>query len=491
MTKRSDAKRDDSQHLEALLAQEIADMLSQESDPIRAARSLLDMLGGGGVQDQFSRSPVLLARKPQRHAYIVRVDLKDVKPPIWRRLRVSSEMSLASLHPVLQAAMGWSDYHLHQFVMGPGARDWQTDPFLTDFAASEGETGVHESDVRLDEVLAEPGDRLHYDYDFGDGWHHTIKLESIEEWQEQYPQAWCLAGRRACPPEDVGGPWSYAEVVAALDGDINPQFADEMADKLDWLPTGFDPAHFDVAEVNEMLDVPDLADLLDGWTEEIGVLLSQLFGPTVRVAERLVVAALREPFVLDEDEMAAAVHRYQVLLNVVGDGVKLTKAGWLPPAIVQQLVAELAMSSEWIGMMNREEKTVPVAELRASAVDLGLLRKAKGALTVPAKIKKIQDSPADLLAHIAARMPIGRGAERDAGILTLLAAAAGRSWQRLDPDEQQLFWSMGWQAVDGPPEWALHYAAAPTVNALRQLAGGRTHELSPQLARFLLRHDED
>ena len=108
------------------------------------------------------------------------------------------------MHDVIQSAMGWSDMHLHHFQMGPDAKDFRVVPFLTPFDLEEGETdGTLEADVRLDQVIAKPGHRLFYEYDFGDSWHHTIKLEKVEPWVDGDPVAVCVTGRRACPPEAV------------------------------------------------------------------------------------------------------------------------------------------------------------------------------------------------------------------------------------------------------------------------------------------------
>lgn len=196
-------------------------------------------LGGGfGGYDFNGARPQskLLPQRKSRAAYVVRVDLDDARPPIWRRLRLASDMNLAHLHDILQVVMGWTNSHLHQFKMGPDTKDFRMTPFLTDYDVEEGETaGLHERDVRLDQVLAKPGQRLFYEYDFGDSWEHTIKLEKIEPWSENDPEATCVTGRRACPPEDVGGLPGYEEALATLRGESgsDPEWTREL---LGWLP---------------------------------------------------------------------------------------------------------------------------------------------------------------------------------------------------------------------------------------------------------------
>ena len=199
------------------------------ADDVRAwAKDLIDQLGSpqaaisalsgfGGLDSGYARfgrrPPVLLPRRPERAAYVVRVDLDHSKPVIWRRLRLASDLTLPQVHDLLQVAMGWTDSHLHHFVMGPKTKDLTAEPFLNPFNVDEGEEGIPESEVRLDEVLSVRGDRLFYEYDFGDAWHHTIKVESVEPWPEGEPLCVCLAGRRACPPEDVGGVDGYSGVA--------------------------------------------------------------------------------------------------------------------------------------------------------------------------------------------------------------------------------------------------------------------------------------
>ena len=149
--------------------------------------------------------PVLLKKGRKRVCFVVRLDLDNARPPIWRRLRVASDLPLDQVHDVIQAAMGWSDMHLHHFQMGPDAKDVRLVPFLTPFDVEEGETdGTLESDVRLDQVVGEPGHRLFYEYDFGDSWEHVIKVEDLIAPKSGMPQIVCLAGANACPPEDVG-----------------------------------------------------------------------------------------------------------------------------------------------------------------------------------------------------------------------------------------------------------------------------------------------
>ena len=171
----------------------------------------------------------------------LKVTLQGTRPPIWRRLRVPSDVTLATLHGILQAAMGWEDSHLHRFRVG---------------GATYGDRGVlggvvdrSERAARLDQVAPSDQSTLWYEYDFGDGWEHALVVEAVQPSEPGVRYPVCVAGKRACPPEDCGGPWGYGELMAAIGNPANPGHADLLA----WLGGPFDPEAFDVAGVNRRL----------------------------------------------------------------------------------------------------------------------------------------------------------------------------------------------------------------------------------------------
>jgi hypothetical protein len=171
----------------------------------------------------------------------IKVTLQGVKPSVWRRLRVPANIKLLQLHEVIQEAMGWLDGHLHQFRLGHAN---YAIPSEEDFRPPDGD----ERKYRLDQLISVPKDRLHYDYDFGDGWEHTIVLEKIVPLPASGKVS-CTGGKNACPPEDVGGPPGYERMLAAL---ADP--ADEEHESyLTWIGRSFDPRHFDLAAVNHIL----------------------------------------------------------------------------------------------------------------------------------------------------------------------------------------------------------------------------------------------
>jgi hypothetical protein len=173
--------------------------------------------------------------------YQFKVTLNGVKPPIWRRLLVPSSFSLKDLHKVLQVALGWTDSHLHGFI-AKGRHYGIPDP---EFGTGQ----INESRVRLDEVLSTEKDAMTYEYDFGDGWGHKIVLEKVLEQAVEGAAPSCIAGARACPPEDCGGPWGYTELLKIIADPAHP----EHDERLEWLGGEFDPERFDLSEINSVL----------------------------------------------------------------------------------------------------------------------------------------------------------------------------------------------------------------------------------------------
>lgn len=139
--------------------------------------------------------------------YEIKVTPKWSKRPIWRRIQVRGDTRLGKLHAVLQNAVGWSDEHLHEFEAG-SIRYGQPDPDFPDDTRQE-------SNVRLDKIAGE-GDTIRYEYDFGDGWQHEFKLGKLllPEPGVRYPC--CLAGKRACRPEDCGGVPGYERMLEII-----------------------------------------------------------------------------------------------------------------------------------------------------------------------------------------------------------------------------------------------------------------------------------
>ena len=171
----------------------------------------------------------------------LKVTLLDSQPPIWRRFHVESGVTLERLHHILQAVMGWTDSHMHGFRQPAASPSGARRRLFAIESADEKAT-------RVADVLRRPKDKLFYEYDFGDSWEHEILLEKIirRPPSERYPVV--VAGRRACPPEDVGGLSGYYHFLEAVKDAKHPDH-EEM---VEWAGEGFDPAAFDMQAVNRM-----------------------------------------------------------------------------------------------------------------------------------------------------------------------------------------------------------------------------------------------
>lgn len=276
------------------------------------------------------------ARRDEPVTYRIKVELLDSSPPIWRRLDITSDMPLPRLHLVIQEAMGWWNCHLHEFIHSGSRRDPEAERFESYDHPDAGENGsLDEADVRVDELLHAPGEKILYWYDFGDDWMHRITLEQVLPRERDAPAAHLVTGRRACPPEDCGGIHHYNDLVS---GEV-PWEPEEKAAYGDMDPEGFDVDEAR-ARVTETLDAP---------------------------------ASLREIRLAEADNLL-------LLLRHLGDGVTLTQAGYLPPRSVRQLMAQTGWDRLWIGACNREDWTYPITELREWARLLGLTRTYRGEL---------------------------------------------------------------------------------------------------------------
>jgi ribonuclease HI len=196
-------------------------------DPIAEIVTALEEGDGNRLLDSYtaiSRDPVLarMVSPPRRRSqrsevvtYRVRIDLRNTKPPVWRRLELASDLFLDDVHEVVQTAFGWTGSHLHMFSSGSSAYSPDAEYYLCPYGVAEGEVGIPEQEVRLDEVLVDAGDKMYYMYDFGDSWEYLIRLEAVLPRDSSAPQAICTAGRRAGPEEDCGGVRAYESMVAA------------------------------------------------------------------------------------------------------------------------------------------------------------------------------------------------------------------------------------------------------------------------------------
>jgi hypothetical protein len=175
------------------------------------------------------------------YVYQMKVKLEEISPPIWRRIQVTNNTTLGKLHRILQIIMGWSDYHLHEFII---------DGVSYGVPDKEGMFEVNnEKNIRLSQVVSEERAKFIYIYDFGDNWQHKILIEKILPLEPDMQYPICIKGKRACPPEDCGGAGGYDDFLETIQDPNHPEH-DEM---LEWAGGSFDPEVFDIDEINREL----------------------------------------------------------------------------------------------------------------------------------------------------------------------------------------------------------------------------------------------
>ncbi|MDH0342068.1 plasmid pRiA4b ORF-3 family protein [Chromobacterium haemolyticum] len=171
---------------------------------------------------------------------VLHIELAEVTPKVWREIVVPDSITLPELHVAVQITMGWRGGHMHEFQIDH--RSYGTpDPSFPDEVLSERR-------VSLGQALG--GTRKFvYLYDFGDDWHHTIKIRKTMPRDPSLKLPCCTGGENACPPEDIGGPWGYEEFLAAISDPQHEKY-DTM---LKWCGGEFDPTRFNLASVNARL----------------------------------------------------------------------------------------------------------------------------------------------------------------------------------------------------------------------------------------------
>lgn len=297
-------------------------------------------------------------------AFDLRISIEDTEPLVWRRVQIPESATIEQLHLAVQAAFGWESRHRYgvrgtdragksRTIIGPddGAEDLDAEPAPA---------------VVLSELLdpAKPGAAFHYDYDFGDGWTHRVELLGAAELSGH--EVLCIDGANRGPVEDSGGPHGYRRLVEILGDKAHPEY--QEASSWFFRVTGefrsFNPAAFDLAASGR----------------------------------RLRMLSLRLwPQPLADEERDAVLRPVQWLLEAAsGDGLELTKDGYLKPAMVGRAVEELGWRDQVYGKGNRENHTPLVLNLRQHLLDWKLLQKRKGQLVGAPRGRRYRERPDEL-----------------------------------------------------------------------------------------------
>lgn len=399
----------------------------------------------------------------------LRVAIIGSDPEIWRQLDVDAELTLSELHDLLQVAFGWGESHLHNFTdrdpfagrgdlprIGRPPRTWAPDDL-----GGDNEDELPENEWTLTRVFDGFDGPLYYEYDFGDGWIHLIELIERIERSQGGPQAVLLGGERRGPLEDSGGVSGYYEKLGILDNPRHPQHY-EIAEWIHWVAGPWVPFDADVLDADHInaefaarfdrrLGMSGLpTDAFPGELTSAGlgagsastVPLLPMDAAIIDLLERLPVPLRTElrgllrrsgalaPVEVDVDTAAVMVEPFLWLVRKAGTtGIRLTQAGWLPPAIVSAAMHELGWADRWIGKANREDQTAPIANLREDVTRFGLLRKRKGVLHATAAARRFVEDPVGLWRMLAGTFlrRTRSDAERDIAALVALDIATGRA----------------------------------------------------------------
>lgn len=182
------------------------------------------------------------------NAVQIRVALDDIEPPVWRRLVVPLGTTLAELHYIIQAAMGWIDSHMHEFEIGGLSYG---DIEVLSAERTDDDARVYDAnEVRLRDFSRQPGTSFKYVYDYGDNWRHTVTLEKVLAVKPAPKTATCIEGARSCPPEDVGGTSGYYEFLRVLLAP-DPDELEEQRHLKGWSGGKFDAERFDLAKTDK------------------------------------------------------------------------------------------------------------------------------------------------------------------------------------------------------------------------------------------------
>ena len=181
-------------------------------------------------------------RRPERPEHVCQflIVLPNTDPVVWRRIQVPESYSFWDLHVAIQDAMGWKDYHLHEFTLVDPKTGRAKRIGIPDDEMPDERPCLAGWKVPISRYLTYGTDPVRYRYDFGDDWQHTLEFEElVPAGDSSYPR--CIAGAGACPPEDVGGTHGYAEFLLTIRNRGHP----EREAMLRWAGGSFDPHVFD------------------------------------------------------------------------------------------------------------------------------------------------------------------------------------------------------------------------------------------------------
>ncbi|MEK7621618.1 MAG: plasmid pRiA4b ORF-3 family protein [Patescibacteria group bacterium] len=186
-----------------------------------------------------------------KNFYQFKISLNYSKPLIWRRIQVPRTYTFWEFSCAILDAMGWSGGHLHGFTFSDKKNNWRMINIMVPSPDDEEymDRIIDERTAKIADYFEKISKQCKYEYDFGDGWVHTVLLEKVLPMMpgQKYPK--CLAGKRTCPPDDCGGIGGYERLIEILKKPKHPEHKDMM----EWLcldfVNEFDPEEFDPSKI--------------------------------------------------------------------------------------------------------------------------------------------------------------------------------------------------------------------------------------------------
>lgn len=218
---------------------------------------------GGSKGGKKSKADRLVDSSKPSKTYILYASIEQCPVKVFRRIKVPSNLWLGNLGKIFITAFGWAGYHLSQFTKGDvyyTSRDNIDERDSFNFGCSN--RHIDEMTVTVADVLPKKGSTISFEYDFGDGWIHNVRVSSVSDEPLRGEDICVTSGKGACPPEDVGCVWGYAQMLDILSGKVDDP--EEKASYEEWLGLQegetYDPEEFDLEIANE--DVEDLVALI-------------------------------------------------------------------------------------------------------------------------------------------------------------------------------------------------------------------------------------
>jgi len=277
--------------------------------------------------------------QPLRSIYQIKVTLKGAKPPIWRRFQMANSDTLEDLHIILQIIMGWANAHMHEFTHQQQRYGIPDPDYPSDI--------INESNHPISHLLKNEKDKLIYTYDFGDGWQHDVVLEKILSFELDTTLPRCIKGKRACPPEDIGGLGGYENTLQII---TNPS-APEYKETLKWLGGEFAPEYFNLKEINLILN-----DCFNKEDEPIEVDLTNINNPnTIDFLNQFLLYRIEEELDSNEhDEGILCISELDGFFTAIVSGPELIPPSQWLPAVWGEFEPEWESEQEFqsiIGLM--------------------------------------------------------------------------------------------------------------------------------------------